>query len=210
MTTYREITALEDDPEKPVTSALTKAWTDNVLAIAEGDTTAPIVAHGWHPYDKTMNNGAQTGRIWSQAVDGAVATVTTPDFVDGWDYGFLFERVQHSAGTAQAFNINLYRETSAAYAGAVTTGVNLTNAHAMTGFIEGFGFRLTRTAHIVSGRVTANTIADSLTGNVNSLDMGVRHLTAQKILRLQFSFASGNITGTGAAIYMLRRRNPAA
>lgn len=41
MTTYRAIAATEDQVEAFVTAELAQAWTDNVLAIAEADATAP-------------------------------------------------------------------------------------------------------------------------------------------------------------------------
>jgi hypothetical protein len=43
MTTYISIASTETDPEAPLTSELAKKWTDNVLAIQEGDATAPKV-----------------------------------------------------------------------------------------------------------------------------------------------------------------------
>lgn len=41
MTTYRAIASTETDPGKPMTSQLAKAFTDNVIAIGECDSTAP-------------------------------------------------------------------------------------------------------------------------------------------------------------------------
>lgn len=46
MTTYRAIASTEDDPNAPLTAQLAEAWTGNVLAIAEGDATAPNVEAG--------------------------------------------------------------------------------------------------------------------------------------------------------------------
>lgn len=43
MPTYRSIASTETDPEAPLTSALAKAWADNVEAIREGDPTAPKI-----------------------------------------------------------------------------------------------------------------------------------------------------------------------
>tara|TARA_R110002020_G_scaffold451901_1_gene666107 strand:- start:1484 stop:2062 length:579 start_codon:yes stop_codon:yes gene_type:complete len=40
MTTYRTISTSEVDPESPLLSTLAVAWTNNVLAITEGDPTA--------------------------------------------------------------------------------------------------------------------------------------------------------------------------
>lgn len=43
MATYRTIAATEDAVESFITAELADAWTNNVLAIAEGDATAPKI-----------------------------------------------------------------------------------------------------------------------------------------------------------------------
>jgi hypothetical protein len=184
-----------------------QAFRDNLLAVAEGDPTAPVNAFAWHPFDKVTSGDANTGRIWSFAVNGAVAAVTSPDFVDGWDYGFWFERVGGSSGSLTNFNANLWRETTGAYAG-VGQISSVGGSQFLTGFVEIPGTRLVRTMHSVTGTVGSGSIANAITpvaaGGTNTF-----HLTAQKILRCQFTCTAGNINGTGAAIYMLRRRNVA-
>jgi hypothetical protein len=194
---------------KPFATTL-QALRDNPVAIAEGDPTAPVVAAGWHPYNKTINNDANTGRIWSFAVDGAVAVITTPDFADGWDYALLFDRVSNGAGTA-ALRVNMFRETGGAYAGAVVTGSNGPGTSAgVTGLMELMNVRLNRTSHFISGAFSPHVVSDGTITAQTNLTGGASHATAQKILRAQLSYATGNITGvTGAAIYMLRRRNVA-
>ncbi|MCA3797231.1 MAG: hypothetical protein IOC66_33705 [Burkholderia sp.] len=194
---------------KPFATTL-QALRDNPLAIAEGDSLAPVNAGNWHPFNKVTNSDANTGRIWSQAVDGAVAAVTTPDFADGWDYAFLFDRVAHSSAGAQNLRFNLFRETSGVYAGAANH-VSIPTGFFVAGFFEIQNARLTRAAHLVSGISATSVLGDAviLSSSVSFLGVGAAHATAQKILRAQISFSGGNITGTGAAIYMLRRRNVA-
>lgn len=194
---------------KPFATTM-QALRDNPVAIAEGDPTAPVVAAGWHPYNKTVNNDANTGRIWSQAVDGSVAVITTPDFADGWDYALLFDRVSNGTGTA-ALRVNLFRETGGAYAGVATTGITGPGSGAaLTGLMEFPDVRLVRQAHFVRGAIGGLALSDGVAGAFNPVTGGgATHTTAQRILRAQISFATGNIQGTGAAIYMLRRRNPA-
>jgi hypothetical protein len=184
-----------------------QAFRDNPLAIAEGDPTAPVNAFAWHPFDKVTNGDANTGRIWSFAVNGAVAAVTSPDFVDGWDYGFWFERVGGSSGSVTNFNANLWRETTGAYAGVGQIG-SVAGTLVYTGFLEIAGTRLVRTAHAITGPVVSLGAANAVQAQGVSGSVAV-HATAQKILRCQFTCTAGNITGTGAAIYMLRRRNVA-
>ena len=207
MATYRTIAATETNPEAPLTSSLAKAWADNVLAIAEGDPTAPVNAYAWHPFNKVTVGDSNTGVIWSFAANGAVAAVTSPDFADGWDYGFWFERVGGSSSTATNFNANLWLETTGAYAG-VGQIASVAGTLVLTGFTEIAGARLVRTTHAITGPLTNLAVANA----VQAQGFGgivVAHATAQRILRCQFTCTAGNITGTGAAIYMLRRRNVA-
>jgi hypothetical protein len=193
---------------KPFATTM-QALRDNPVAIAEGDPTAPVVAAGWHPYNKTINNDANTGRIWSQAVDGSVAVVTTPDFANGWDYALLFDRVATS-GAFAALRVNLFRETGGAYAGVSATGFSGGGGGGLiTGLMELPDMRLVRVSHFARGFLTNAGGTDGTTVGTTALSGGATHATAQRILRAQISLASGNFTGTGAAIYMLRRRNVA-
>lgn len=183
-----------------------EAGTDNTKLMTSQRVRENVLKAGvvWEPYD-----GA-TGRIWSFAVDGAVTTITTPDFVDGWEYAFQFERLQTSSGSSTSFNINLFRETAGAYAGAsalVASGFSTTLM--LNGYAELLNPRLVRSHHVAQGFFAVNTIANALGGFAVGSG-GAAHGTAQKILRAQFSCGLGNITGTGAAIYMLRRRNVGA
>lgn len=209
MPTYRSIAESETDPEASLNSDLFKALVGNPLAQFEGDANAPVNQGNWHPYNKVTNGDSNTGRIWSFAVDGALAIVTTPDYADGYDYAFLFDRVTSSnVGAAHSFQSNHYRETGAAYAG--VGGImtqSAVNTH-LTGIVRVMDVRLTRAAHIVDTvySSSANTLSNSSTGVIYRGGVNVTHATPQKILRTQFSWSTGNITGTNAAIYMLRRR----
>ncbi|WWT39541.1 hypothetical protein [Microcystis phage Mae-JY02] len=210
MPTYTALSnALVAVGAKPFATTI-QALRDNPLAIAEGDSAAPVNAYGWHPYNKVTVGDTNTGVIWSFAANGAVATVTTPDFADGWEYAFQFERLQTSSGSSTSFNINLFRETAGAYAGAsalVASGFSTTLM--LNGYAELLNPRLVRSHHVAQGFFAVNTIANALGGFAVGSG-GAAHGTAQKILRAQFSCGVGNITGTGAAIYMLRRRNVGA
>lgn len=211
MTAYTTITpALVAVGAKPFATTI-QALRDNPIAIAECDASAPVNAAEWHPYNKAFNNDANTGRIWSTAVDGAQAIITTPDFADGWDYGFLFDNVNSSAlgGNLQ---VNLFRETGGAYAGVSSTGISLASAtNIVTGFFAILNLRLNRNAHFCEGFVRSGPSSDSATVTTSAISGGATHATSQKITRLQFSLSSGgNFQGTGAAIYMLKRRNVAS
>lgn len=217
MTSYITITDAETDPEAPLTSELAKKWRDNPLAINEGDPTAPVNQVAWHPYNKVTVGDSNTGLIYNFPTDGAVATVTSPDFVDGYDYAFFFNRIFGSTGS-QAVRIDWYRETSATYSGPdALHGMFISTANSETAFLELPMVRVTKRYHSLIGDASSiatdtffggNTFAfvDAAPGIVNNT--GVTHATAQKILRVRFSAASGNITGSGSLgqIYMYRKR----
>ena len=157
------------------------------------------------------------GLIYNFPTDGAVATVTSPDFVDGYDYAFFIDRILGTT-TLQALRIDWYRETSAAYSGPdALVGMSISTTVAENAFIELPMVRVTKRYHDLLGS-NLNASIDSFSGggafataNTTSgaiSNSGISHATPQKILRVRFSAASGNITGSGAIgqIYMYRRR----
>ncbi len=164
--------------------------------------------YAWHPYDKVELADSNNGKIWSFSTDGAVATVTSPDFEDGYDYGFLFDRVGTNSGSTATLRVNFYRETSAAYSGvALITGTAIDSANGITGFLEVGGARLTRAAHYATLSGAQGIVFDGVSNNAVIVGAQVRHSTIQKILRVQLSPSVGSFAITGAAIYMMRRRN---
>lgn len=114
MTTYTTIANSEIDADSPLTTTLMQAMRDNPIAIAEGSTDATVVAAGWHPYDMVNVGDGNDGAIYDSATDGAVATVTTPAFVDGYEYMLVFETVGGSTSPA-AFELSFYLDVVAAY-----------------------------------------------------------------------------------------------
>jgi len=114
MTTYTAIANSEIDADSPVTTTLMQAMRDNPIAIAEGSADATVVAAGWHPYDMVNVGDGNDGAIYDSATDGAVATVATPAFVDGYEYMLVFETVGGSTSPA-AFEVSFYLDVAATY-----------------------------------------------------------------------------------------------
>lgn len=209
MTTYVSIPNGDIDQDSPITQPLMTALRDNPLAIAEGDTTAPVNTAAWHAYNKVLNNDANTGVIWSFAVNGAVAAVTTPDFVDGFEYMLFFDSVRSSFGTTSNLQINLYREASAAYAGAIGVGIATSSTTPFSATIDLLAVRQTRRFHAVTNIIQRADGADGVIAQAVSANNYItRHTTAQKILRAQITYDSFNISGSGAtgAIYLYKRK----
>jgi len=188
------------DPDARITSDMGKGWWKNVISAMDGHPDAPVNDLAWHPFDKVINGDANTGRIWSFAANGAVAAVTSPDFVDGYEYGFLFDRVGGSSGTTVNLRMNLWRETTGAYAGPEQAS-EVGGGVFATGFLPIYNARLVRAAHVYDDGIISSPLVNFAT------PVGITHATPQKLLRAQFTPESGNLNGTGAAIYMLRRRN---
>lgn len=207
--TYRAIAETETDAEAPLTSDLFKALDKNVAATVQGSNGAPVNEYGWHAYNKVTIGDSNTGRIWSFAIDGAVTLITSPDFADGYDYAFLLDRVIGPA-VAQNIYIQYFRETSGAYAAAMNSQVSSGGSGAgVTGLFEMLNVRLTRTAHLLTGVANPHVLTDgSLGGGSINVNAVTTHTTRQKILRARIGLISGgSLSGTDAAIYMLRRRN---
>lgn len=202
MTTYRAIAPTEDAVEAFITAELADAWTNNVLAIAEADANAPVNQTHWHPYNKVTNGDANTGLIYDFGVSGAVANVTTPNFVDGYEYRLIYDGISGS-GTGVDFTIALYRETDAAYGTAMVLFNNLTS-----------GSTKNHSGQIVINRPRRVQVgcliefASGLTSAVGSAEnvvgAAVCSRAAQKRLRGLLAWSSGNIDA--GKIFMERRR----
>lgn len=80
-------------PKAPVTSELVTALRDNT------------VVSTWEFYET----------VYDAALDGSVSLITTPNFEDGWEYGFRAESLGHSSGGSYAAGIDAYDETNNAW-----------------------------------------------------------------------------------------------
>jgi len=222
MTTYTAISnTLVAVGAKPFASTI-QALRDNPIAIAEGAPGAPVNQAAWHPFNMTAVGDGATGVIWSFPVDGAVSLVTSPDFIDGYEYAFRFDQVRASSGSSNSFRVNFFREIESAYSGAqILTPVIFSSTLSFSGSAEFIEARTLKRFH--HANVMAAVDGDNRTGvefslfqaaeqraNVANPDtlFQVRHGVPEKILRVQFSLFSGNIGGSGTTgqIYMFKRR----
>ena len=205
MTSYITIANTEVDPDSPITADLMTKLRDNPIAISEGSSGAPINQAEWHFYDRTTVGGSGTGVIYDFAVSGAVSTITSPDFVDGYEYRFWFDGVSINTAASYAYRVAFYRETSAAYSG--TTTILSPAGASSAAFIDLTidAPRVVRNTHIFDTKAVEWTGSPSnanLTSTASSF--GLQSSTAQKLLRLQFSLAAGNLDA--GKVYMFRRR----
>jgi hypothetical protein len=201
MTTYVPVPDGDIDQDSPGTQPLFTALRDNPIAIAEGATIAPYNHYAWHPYNGTNVGDGATGLIYDFAVSGAVTLITSPDFVDGYEYRFMFDMLSSSVTN---FTVNLWRETAGAYAGAtdlmsgITAGTSL-----LRGFVEILQpRRISNWCNVVPVDLFAQ-VASTNAVNTGAIPTVVKvsHTTAQKILRAQFS---KGLLG-GGRVYMHKR-----
>lgn len=196
MTVYSAILDTQIDPDAPATSLLMYQMRDNPIAMAEGAVGAPYIAAGWHPYDGvTIGDGAD-GVIYDFDVDGAVASVQTPDFVDGYEYLILFKSLNQPASNR---NISWYQETSASWGTAFGIGGTFPN----DGFIEVTAPRMvskTMFFRLASIATLASGTSQPVGADLHVLGMA----TAQKVLKAKID--AGASSFNGGKIYMLKRR----
>lgn len=192
------ITEAMTDPGAPGTAELWKAWWKNPLAISEGHTDAPVICAEWHPYNKVTNGDANTGLYYDFAVSGAVSSIVTPDFSDGWEYRLVISGIQHSGGASHDFEIDLYRETSASYAGSLQLLQNVPGSAQVFGYADLHACRASRRFHIIDNSTAGGSVGP--TSYVLKSDLS----SAQKVLKAKLSFPTENITG--GKLYLYRRK----
>lgn len=99
---------------KPARALDMRNLRDNFAAMQRGEAGAPLGAL-WHPYDRTVVGGAQTGLLWSLAANGAVTQIDTPLFEIGWDYALYISQIRQSSNATVALNINPFRVVANLY-----------------------------------------------------------------------------------------------
>jgi hypothetical protein len=89
-------------------SVTVTALRDNPEAIAEAATGAPVIFAGWHPVDKLTIGDGKTGLIYDHGVNGTVADIVTPDFVDGYEYRIVAHDMSHNSGSNRSLRLELF------------------------------------------------------------------------------------------------------
>jgi len=197
MTAYNAITDSQCDPDAPLTSQWAYQNRDNPIAMAEGSPGAPYVAAGWHPYDGVLVGDSADGVIYDFAVDGAVASIETPNFVDGYEYYVTFDGLDQTASNR---SIEFYMETSASWSTPFTIGVTFPN----DSMFEIYAPRMvSNTLFFRSASVTAPGTNGTVTGPTADL-YSLAMTTAQKIQKARFD--AGASSFNGGKIRMFKRR----
>lgn len=198
-TPYTGVPNGDIDQDSPVTQELFTALRDDPIAMAEGSTGAPVTAAGWHPYNSTLN-GTGDGKFYDFAVHGAVASVETPTFADGYEYMIILDGFTRAGGGTSDFQIELYRETTAAYS---TAFALLTAFNRASGKIEFPQARKALPLHIISSNIS-NVTSTTPVATVGDSRVTFAHSTPQKISKARLSLTGGFSTNAGK-LYLYRR-----
>lgn len=191
MATWTAPIDTETDPDAPLLSSLGKRWDNNCIAIAEGASGAPIVEGAWHPYDAVFVGDGNDGLIYDHGVDGAVGSVVTPDFEDGYEYRVVGVDLSLSGGLSFPVDIDLdlYKSVDAAYQSAASKSINTSSAI--------FSLDVVIVTPMISSQ-------EHFTSGQGWPDGSVVDSTVQEILRARLN-PQGKSFDAGK-IYMLRRR----
>jgi hypothetical protein len=182
-------------------SATVTALRDNPGAMAEAATGAPVIFAGWHPVDKVSVGDGKDGLIYSQAVNGTLAEIVTPDFADGYEYRIIADDLSHNSGSARNILLQLYRETDASYVTVFTSAFTIGSADACAFDIEFMAPRVSKRSRLVNGVAISATATEAVFG-------GDFSSTIQKTLRAKILFSSGSIDK--GKVWLFRRREYAS
>ena len=145
MTDRTQIPDTELAVDKPVTFQVMREMRDNTTISS------------WEPYDGI------DGVIWDQDVDGSVTTVSTPQFVDGYEYQLIWNMGRdNSSGTTLDFSIrSIFPSYTSNY---ITVSTAL---RTRSGYLEVLRPRLSRNVFQVAwfGRGTGTTLNSTLAGD---------------------------------------------
>lgn len=189
--------------KKGITLQQGRQFRDNPVAIAECDATAPVNQAEWHPYNKVTNGDANDGKFWDQAIDGTLAELITPDWVDGYEYAIILDRVGVASGTGN-LNLDVYRETTAAYLGGMTAVAFNTN-NRLTGRIEIYRPRIAATGHAVAAMLSVTATTGNVAGTITNTNPSPGYSTSQKLLRAKVVHSGGGNFNNGRA-FLHRKR----
>ena len=204
MTTYTAIPNTDIDQDSPITQPLMTLLRDNPIAIAEGAANGPVLSSGWHPYDMVDVGDGNDGTFYDFSVDGAVASVETPAFADGYEYAVLGLDLSTSSNSTGNFQIEQYLATSASYDTPDTIVSYGVNAHTLNYRWDFFAWstslpRLTSRIHTLQ-RVSYKTEGPATSAGTEVTGTS----TAQKIGKRRFSNSTGNIDA--GTLQLFRRR----
>jgi hypothetical protein len=177
MTTYIGITDPETDPDAPLTATLAKKWKDNLLAVQEGDPSAPKI---------------QPNAMRRQSFGGGAAAQTL-DFTGLGAFG----GVEFHGGTRNSGTVgNLTFQYSTNGGGSWSSAQTIASVTATSGWLTFNG-----TFDFESGALRISGAAGSSTGGLTPINVGVFMAGASlSIDAVRIQGANASITSTAILI----------
>lgn len=196
MTTYSTISNASVAVGAIPSSTTVTALRDNPIAISEASSGAPVMVSGWHPVDKVTIGDGKAGLIYDSSTTGIVASVITPDFVDGYEYRIFADNLSHDNASAQSIIVEFYHEPAGSYVIYANVG-NFSAANQTSFDAQPLLPRVGKNANFLNwfyrfGSSVVSAVEMQVTGSV------------QKILRARIRFSAGSIDN--GKIYLMRRR----
>lgn len=176
---------------KAVTDEKLQALAENVVALAEGAPDAVVLRQGWHPYDMVDYGDGADGVIYDFAVDGAVASVTSPTFAAGFEYAFDLLNLSMFDGLTIEANrsVSGWSAPYALVAGTVTQVV---------GYVECLRATKSQIGHVI---MAAAGVASGFNAIAPETILSRGSGAAQTLTAARFGTATGNITAGKIVMY---------
>ncbi len=172
-------------------SATMTALRDNFAGMAAAEAGAPVVFAGWHPYDKVTIGDSADGKFYDFSVNGAQASVVTPDFEDGYEYRIIGRNLSHSSGSNQSLIIE-FADSGGNYDDDIST----TAASGTANFAFDAQLSLPR---VGAAEIPVLFFGTGISTVAQHLEMG-----GSAILRARIKFSAGNIDA--GRLWLLRCR----
>lgn len=173
-------------------STTVTALRDNPGAMAAAENGAPVVFAGWHPRNKVSVGDGITGLEYSHAVNGTQATVTLPDFEDGYEYRIICRDMSHNSGTSQTLRVGFFDASDSLLDGVESGSYSSGTSDIYMDVEVAF-------PRVAATRTPIFVMARGLVAGNYDVDMG-----SGKIQRAKVYFSAGSIDG--GRIWLLRRR----
>ena len=188
--------------QKPITLQQGRALRDNPDEVRQANSGAPYVLQEWHPHDGATVGDGNAGLFYDFAVHGAVASVETPNWADGYEYMVKIEDISPSSATADnPFLCQVYPETTAAYTSGVAIDAFSSGgaANYLSAQVRFYAPRLAQTS-ILFDSISGVYLGTSIS-TVKSDAYLVSNTVAQKLLKAKFIFTEGNIDAGRMYLY---------
>ena len=167
--------------------------------LAKGtDTEVLTLASGLPVWSTAPGPGSWSlvSTVYDFGVDGVLASVETPTFVDGFEYRIDYESVSHNDAGSPLMQLEYFKATDAAYdAQAKTGGPAVASGSVLEGRLHLLDVRDSLAIHAFFGSLGVDS------SGISGPWAAGWTMTAQKIDKARISYASGSLDGGKIRLY---------